>query len=388
MNGLNGWRSAAIAGNDAAFTGRVSNGVTCLYLWIGGVVSNPVICQLDPWPDGQPGQTVEALSGPSFDGQHVVFGATGEGDFGQPGQPTGVFVYDLATDSLSRILGTGDTLDGVLVADVGRGNLDSGRITMFVRFKLGQPARTAAYLVNLAGVVGSAPMPVDDEREISTDQPEVIAVLDNDNGIDDVPLVVGLMVEPAHGTAIVNADNTITYTPVAGTAREYRLQYTVTDRDGERNSATVIVADSIFGLPVPNAVDDVAEVSAGQAVTIDVLANDTDIVDVPLIVKNLSQPANGRAAANADNTITYTPDAGVTGQDSWRYRVTDSHGDIGTATVVVTVLDDAGGGPADPPVVEQPEDPIVAPPVPPPSSGGAAGLLMPLLIFLRRHRTA
>ena len=95
--------------------------------------------------------------------------------------------------------------------------------------------------------------------------------------------------------------------------------------DGERNSATVIVSDSTFGLPVPKPADDVAEVSAGQTVVIEVLANDTDVDDVPLIVKNVVQPANGRALAHADNTITYTPDAGFVGQDSWQYRVTDRH---------------------------------------------------------------
>ena len=397
--------NGTLAGNDAAFIQG------CLYLWIGGVVSSPVICNGAPWPDGPPGRTL-FFSGLDlgFDGQHVIFRAISNDGFGSLPYLTGVFVYDLATDSVRRILGTGDMLDGKVVGtqvDYGdlsgqNGSLDSGRATISMAFELEQqPQRTATYLVNLAGVIGSAPMPVDDAHEISTDQPEVIAVLDNDNGIDDVPVVVGLMVEPVHGTAIVNADNTITYTPgVLGSAREYRIQYTVTDRDGERNSATVIVSDSTFGLPVPKPADDVAEVSAGQTVVIEVLANDTDLDDVPLIVKNVVQPANGRALAHADNTITYTPDAGFVGQDSWQYRVTDRHGDRGFATVVVTVLDDAGDGATDPPVSEPPEDPVVTTPedpvvttpVPPPSKGGSAGLLMALLmvllIFLRRRQTA
>ena len=86
------------------------------------------------------------------------------------------------------------------------------------------------------------------------------------------------------------------------------------------------------------AVDDTATTPLDTAVEVRVLANDTDADEGDeLSVASVTDPAHGTAVAAADGTVTYTPDAGYTGDDSFDYVVTDGTGDdTGTVTVTVT----------------------------------------------------
>ena len=58
-----------------------------------------------------------------------------------------------------------------------------------------------------------------------------------------------------------------------------------------------------------------------------------------------TDPPNGETAVNADNTITYTPDADFTGEDMFDYTVEDDHGASATAAVNVTVSPPPNGPP-------------------------------------------
>ena len=95
----------------------------------------------------------------------------------------------------------------------------------------------------------------------------------------------------------------------------------------------------------PVAVDDAASTNKNTAVTIDVLANDSDPDGDPLTSGVVTQPANGSATRNADNTITYTPNTGFVGDDSFTYEIFDPNGLSSTATVRVTVVDESGPTP-------------------------------------------
>ncbi|MYF28073.1 MAG: hypothetical protein F4169_04290, partial [Gammaproteobacteria bacterium] len=86
----------------------------------------------------------------------------------------------------------------------------------------------------------------------------------------------------------------------------------------------------------PAAGDDTATTAEGAAVAIDVLANDSDPDGDALTVASVAQPANGTAAIQTDGTVTYTPKAGFSGQDSFTYAVSDGTNES-TATVAVTV---------------------------------------------------
>jgi subtilisin-like proprotein convertase family protein len=72
-------------------------------------------------------------------------------------------------------------------------------------------------------------------------------------------------------------------------------------------------------------------------VTIAVLANDADADGDALSVTGLTQPTAGTVALNGDGTVTYTPNSGFTGTDSFTYKATDGQSDSDLATVMVQV---------------------------------------------------
>jgi sugar lactone lactonase YvrE len=96
----------------------------------------------------------------------------------------------------------------------------------------------------------------------------------------------------------------------------------------------------------PAATDDVADTNANQAKDITVLAND-DVGDEPVMVSiplkgETDGPVNGTTSQagctlKATCVVTYTPDAGFGGTDTFVYTLTDDDGDEDTATVTVTV---------------------------------------------------
>ena len=86
----------------------------------------------------------------------------------------------------------------------------------------------------------------------------------------------------------------------------------------------------------PEGIDDTVETAYGTPVTVDVLANDSDAEDDALAVLSIGTPANGTVMLNDDGTLTYTPDAGFAGVDSFTYEVSD--GTLSsTATLSVAV---------------------------------------------------
>ena len=57
----------------------------------------------------------------------------------------------------------------------------------------------------------------------------------------------------------------------------------------------------------------------------------------PSTVTVIRAPANGSTAVDAEGRVTYTPNAGFTGRDTFDYRVADRDGQVVTATVTVDV---------------------------------------------------
>ena len=132
---------------------------------------------------------------------------------------------------------------------------------------------------------------------------------------------------PAHGTVVVNADGTVTYTPAANYNGADSFTYTIGDghggtrdgdgqRDGDARSTTR-----------RSAVNDAATTAEDTAVSDRGAGRTTrDLDGDTLTVSGVGAPAHGTAAVNADGTITYTPAANYNGADSFTYTVSDGHG--------------------------------------------------------------
>ncbi|MEL6868657.1 MAG: autotransporter domain-containing protein [Pseudomonadota bacterium] len=137
---------------------------------------------------------------------------------------------------------------------------------------------------------------------------------------------------------VFTGDDTFSYTVGSGG-----------DAGGETDTAGVTVTVSPRdGTPRPLA-DDRSDVVAGESAVIDVLANDDDDGGVEnLSIVSVTEPANGTAAINASegeaDTVTYTPNPGFVGTDSFFYTVSDGDSDSLDQAAQVTVTVSAATG--------------------------------------------
>lgn len=79
------------------------------------------------------------------------------------------------------------------------------------------------------------------------------------------------------------------------------------------------------------------DASTNQGVPVDVSVLDNDGGAGTLAVIDVGTPGNGSASANDDGTISYTPDAGFCGEDSFTYTIEDDFEQTASATVTVDV---------------------------------------------------
>jgi regulation of enolase protein 1 (concanavalin A-like superfamily) len=86
----------------------------------------------------------------------------------------------------------------------------------------------------------------------------------------------------------------------------------------------------------PIAVADTATTPGDTAVSIPVLANDSDPNHRPLTIQSVAQGANGSVAISGSN-VTYTPAQYWSGTDTFSYTIVNDVGATATATVTVTV---------------------------------------------------
>ena len=179
------------------------------------------------------------------------------------------------------------------------------------------------------------PIGADDSATTRVGRPVSLPLLDNDRGSLD-PTTVRVR-EPAHGFAFWSADTQrLYYIPHPGYSGIEHFRYTVRDTSGQRIRQNVTITVT------PIARDNSATTPFETPVRIPVLRNDRGSLE-PATLTVTRAPANGTTAVDAKGRVTYTPNAGFTGRDTFDYRVADGDGQVVTATVTVDV------GPPGPP---------------------------------------
>ncbi|MCB0960871.1 MAG: tandem-95 repeat protein, partial [Acidimicrobiales bacterium] len=127
---------------------------------------------------------------------------------------------------------------------------------------------------------------------------------------------------PLHGSITVAADGSFTYTPDDRFTGTDSVEYTIADAVGQTVSATITIT---VGKPdAPAAADDAyATPYETTLVVVDpgVLGNDAG---TGITVTDVGTPGHGTASIDPDTgELTYTPDAGFTGTDTFTYEITD-----------------------------------------------------------------
>ena len=104
------------------------------------------------------------------------------------------------------------------------------------------------------------------------------------------------------------------------------------------DTAEVTVTVSNVNRP-PLAVADALSNEQDDAVSISVLANDSDPDGDTISVQSVTEPTNGVVAISPDSQrVVYQPASGFSGVDSFSYTISDGNGATATATVTVTVV--------------------------------------------------
>ncbi len=160
----------------------------------------------------------------------------------------------------------------------------------------------------------------------------VIYVLNNDQGISEGVSSLEIIKQPKFGVAEVLDGLTIKYTPVPGNTGADEFWYKVCGKDGSCDEAQVII-DVIDYDFVPVANNDTVFLVPGIASEINVLDNDSNLFDLPILLNIVTDLKNGSSYLNDDGLLTCTFDGLFTGLDSLQYQITDKEGDYNQAWV-------------------------------------------------------
>jgi uncharacterized repeat protein (TIGR01451 family) len=168
-----------------------------------------------------------------------------------------------------------------------------------------------------------------DSQTLTAGTTATIPVLSNDfdNGQPASTTNVTLTVTtpPLTGTAIVNADGTIGFTPAPGFTGPVSFTYTICDIGQPSVCASAPVSLTVNPVPaVLTATPDALTLTAGTPTTIPILGNDFNNgqpVSISTVTVTVTTPATGTATVNLDGTIIFTPTPGFTGPISFTYTV-------------------------------------------------------------------
>jgi len=189
---------------------------------------------------------------------------------------------------------------------------------------------------------------VDDVVTTDEDVSVVVDIYANDS---DLPLIGNLTTtNPTNGTVTIDnngtpndpTDDIVTYIPNPDYNGPDSFDYTVCNTFGDCSTATV----TIDVLPIVDTNDDLITTGQDQPILIDNWhLNDNDLPNPGTYTA--TDPSFGAILLNdngtpndpTDDVVTYTPNAGFIGTDTFTYTVCDTLGNCDTATVTVVVTD-------------------------------------------------
>jgi len=177
--------------------------------------------------------------------------------------------------------------------------------------------------------------PIANEQSVTTDQDTAVSIMLSANDANGDPLSYAITAAPKQGQLTGTAPN-LTYTPNAGFSGNDSFRFRANDGQANSNVATVSMTINPIGntnrAPVANN-QSVTTPQDTQA-TIALTASDPD--GDTLSYTLLSNPSNGQLSGTAPN-VSYTPNSGYNGNDSFTFRTNDGQLDSNTATISINI---------------------------------------------------
>ena len=228
--------------------------------------------------------------------------------------------------------------------------------------------------------VNDAPVADDDTKTTAEDTAADIFVLSNDTDTDQrvglnadpdaevlsISLEGAELLRPIHGDATVDGTK-IAYTPDGDYNGEDTFEYYVEDGEAHDVGKVTVTITQVNDNPV--AVTDSATTKDEEPVSVNVLANDTDVdtnsannEDVLHSTDTFSVQSCGFVGdahgtlSESGGTITYTPSLNFTGTQEISYVLSDGHGGSANGTLYVQVNEENDAPVATDDDIETPED--------------------------------
>ncbi|EKO3819499.1 tandem-95 repeat protein, partial [Vibrio harveyi] len=190
---------------------------------------------------------------------------------------------------------------------------------------------TVAVTVN---PVNDAPVAVNDTVATDEDTAVTIDVLANDSDPENDQLTITNASVPAEQGTVAIVDGKLVFTPAENFNGDATISYTVSDGELTDDATVAVTVNPVNDAPV--AVNDTVATDEDTAVTIDVLANDSDPENDQLTITNASVPAEQGTVAIVDGKLVFTPAENFNGDATISYTISDGQL-TNDATVAVTV---------------------------------------------------
>lgn len=208
------------------------------------------------------------------------------------------------------------------------GYLGADSLTYIVTDNDGEASTATASITVFGTPETDLPACTDDSATSDVNVSKVIDVLANDTGLNASPVTVTVDEVQPGGTAVVNPDNTITFTPPDDTGGQFGIAYTA--REAVNQPVSCIVLITVDDLPFAD--DDQFQVNFGQQVYLQWATNDAGFTDVPIAFEITQQPTHGTVVVEEGDLqpvrYTYTDASGFPTGDIIRYRLRDADGDV------------------------------------------------------------
>ncbi|WP_373080753.1 retention module-containing protein, partial [Zhongshania sp.] len=254
-------------------------------------------------------------------------------------------VSDITVDAVLAILAEGgDLLDSIEAPAAGLDGDDGAQGHSFIRLaRISENADTQDFVggtpsAQAAGTpedatdnINIAPIAVDDVIEGDEDSTIVIQVVDNDSDENGDDLTVIDVTLPTNGSAVINDDGSISYTPNENFNGTDSFEYTIDDGNGGTDTATVTVnVNPVNDPPVAGELDD-RSYSDADNINLDVSSAFSDVEN-----DSLTYSASGLPAG-----LSINPDTGVISGtiDASASDQTDDDNNVQVYNITVTAND-------------------------------------------------
>ncbi len=209
-----------------------------------------------------------------------------------------------------------------------------------------------ARVVLTVGAVNDDPEAVSDTAVTNEDTAITINVLANDGDVDGDALTPVIWVPPSHGSAVVNENGTITFTPQADYNGSVTFEYQVSDGHGGTATAPVTVTvNSVNDAPIGR--DDVFTGDVGTVITGNLLADngsgtdsDPDGDALSVIAGTITTAGGGTVVIQTNGDFEYTPQEGSSPEtDGFSYTLLDGNGGNRTANASLIINSETDSAP-------------------------------------------